>query len=198
MNKSLAKRISKHTRQYVEKQKEERRKQKRVEALKILTEEFIQRANTGCEIFTTRPGELDIDFYSLVMKQISSCEDTNAALKDIGFDLVSYNMGMCLRIPEKNPSVEILNLLQTYNRLRNEFDAGERQKATEDCQAVLQKLEAGDYKIVGIDEISVEFCASSSTDFYTTCVTNMMTSNGFDVDICETCWNICIIRNGGE
>lgn len=198
MNKSLAERISEHTRQDVENLNKERRKQNKAKALKILTEEFTEMANSGREIFTDCSGKLDIYFYERVMDKMSSAEDAETALKDIGFEFITYPMGTVLVIPSGCQSVELRELLNTYTQLRNRFETGQRLAAEAHCKAVLQKLEAGDYKIVGIDEITVDFWTTSSTELYKSCITEMMKTNGFDVNISETSWDICIIRNGDE
>lgn len=201
MNKSLAERIGKHTREVMAEREAEKREKNRADVLRALTEYIKSKASDGKSIFSDeKKGELDFSLYAF--DEMSS-EEVKIALKDIGFEIHSYPMCSVAAIPQENVSNEIQELLKMYHEILNDFENTEtKEKAKEDCTAVLKKLEEGEYEVIEIDRVTVNFksdFSSKQREQYETYVREMMEAQGFTIiDISAITWVISIIHKEGD
>lgn len=203
MSKSLAERIGEHTREEMKDREERKRKAQKPIVFEILKKMIREKAQKGKELFNDSKTALSITVGE-IQRQLETTEsakmkvdEVENVLKDIGFEINCDSVSKTLGIPQENVSKEIQELLKMYNELLNAFESAEKSKAEEDCEVVLAKLDNGEYKVKGINRVTINFSSSSNSEQYLTYVREMMREQGFTVDISLIKWDISIIQEDG-
>ena len=194
MSKSLAERIGEHTRKVMAVDKDEKMAKNKKMVLDALTNDIKNKANAGMPLFLDEDNK--VLRFNLDFVEGMAINEIDDALKDIGFKTYfpSPLYKIVIIIPQHNVSDVILNLVEMYNEILIRFKKSEAEKARQDAEAVIKKLEKEQYEVSGINRVVVSISSQSETLYYLKCISNILSENNLCVDllVCDEYWEISI------